>query len=175
MAEGPPSEDRLATATQALAEVAEDVADMRERIARVQLARANARARLIAAVAAMRAALRAALDGEPLRGLPNLNPGGEQWRGLRVHPDARHGHDVFVGERPALYVDRSGELVVAHRQGAAVAAYPVGEGDLRAEDLEPYLRAVSEALARHALGLERTEAGYARAAALGAQVARILG
>jgi hypothetical protein len=116
----------------------------------------------------MRERVREALAGEVVRGLVDLNPGGEAWKGARVHGNGRHGVDAFLPTdgRPALCIDRHGELVYARIEGRKVVVDPVEPDGVLVEDAEPYARALVVVLSRHCTASETTIRGYDHAAAL---------
>ncbi len=127
------------------------------------------------AIFEVQARIRIALAGEPLRGMADLNPSGERWCGARVQGHGRYNHDLFLtpGKR-ALCVSQAGELVLATLEGRAVVARAAQRTDLRAEDLEPYLRVIDYVATRHSISKERTAAVYARVERLAAAVRRAL-
>ena len=97
------------------------------------------------AVDAVERALVHALNGEALRGLPDLGCG---IYGLRVDPQAS-AFAPLPRSRPCLVLDAHGMLTVSTRIGTAAHAQRAPRGVVRASHLVPYLHAVCHALGNH--------------------------
>lgn len=110
-------------------------------------------------------ALVRALDGEALRGLPDL--GGVQ--GLRVDPQAS-AFTPLPRMRPALLLDTHGLLVVSTRFRSTSHVQRAPRGVVRASHLVPYLHAVCHALTIHEKSAQDRTATFRRVRDLAGRV-----
>ena len=124
-----------------------------------------------AAIARVEKALVEALDGEAMRGLPEL--GGRVF-GLRVEVEA----STFARlprNRRVLILDRFGCLRAAtlFPEGAHVEGPE--EGEVVASTLDPYLRTVQRGIALHLESATKRTEAFTKIAALAAKIANALG
>lgn len=111
------------------------------------------------AISAAEASLVAALDGEALRGLPDL---GDRVFGYRVGVDVSRSARLAPG-RPGLVLEKKGRLVLAtlFASGAAFVQAPP-KSMLVASILDPYVAALEAALSVHARDAEKRGAQFGR-------------
>jgi hypothetical protein len=121
----------------------------------LSVSRTLSRTESVKAMRDLEEALVDALGEERLRGLPNLNPGGEPFFGLRVRGKS---FEPLPDSRNVLCIDDSGMLVVA-TSGEAWTAHNV---DLLSEDLEPFVKLVAKAIDAHIVKANKATHNYKR-------------
>ncbi len=145
--------------------------------------RDDARVLAVKTIRVLEQRLRGAIAGDTIRGLSSLV--GQQFgnfQAIRVHGSQRFGIDDMLplDGREALVVTKDGALAMAHvtygemNEPGDFSCRSVGDDELTAQDLEPFVRAVRSALERHVQRAERTTANYERAADLAHNLAEVL-
>lgn len=119
------------------------------------------------------------LHGDTIRGLSNLVAGSEPPCFAAQLQPRRYGidHALPPDGREALTMNRRGEFVVLARYPGSLAwsSRPAEDEDLRAEDLEPIVRAVQTAIERHLTRTAKRTASYASIAALSERLVGAVG
>ncbi len=126
----------------------------------------------IAAIRRIEDELSSALDGERIRGLPNLAPEGvKQYVAARVR-----GSDTSpLSAKPTLCMGADGLLVMAsYNASAEVDFVEAKDSDLIAEDLSSYMALLVRSLDAHVKASAATTSRYARIAELGCMVMECL-
>lgn len=143
--------------------------DVRAAQSRLAMSRTSARESAIEAIRSLEARLVETLDGEVLRGMPNLLPDApKQFYAMQLR--GRVDRYLPLEGRAEIVLTREGKLAWAVRDGGSplrpyVTAVigPVADDDLRAEDLRAFVEVVQTALQRHLARLADTERTYVRA------------
>lgn len=131
--------------------------------------RADAEAR--AAIARLEKSLAEALDGESLRGLPEL--GGRVF-GMRVGVEGS-AYARLPRNRRVLIVDVKGRLRAATLFPEGVYVEAPAEGEVVASVLDPYVKAVQRGIELHLQSATKRTEVFERIAALASKLATALG
>lgn len=153
------------------------VADMGERLRvhRLHRERANETAR--ETIALLERRLVEALDGEALKGMSSLLPNAS-FPALRVRQGSgRFGAQEYLPRdgREVLVLRVDGTLAFARRSGEAAELRRPAQDELRADDFEPYVRTVQEAVEAHLARTGRRDAHYARVEEIATRIASVVG
>jgi hypothetical protein len=134
-------------------------------------AREGAREAAVSAIRAVEGALVEALQGEHLRGLPNLGTSDRRFYGLRVRSSDENAGEQLFSER-VLVLTKEGRLALAHwvLDGMSLDVKDARDEDLLAEDLEHVLRTTARAAAAHGIAIGRTTDRFLRIASAAARV-----
>lgn len=135
------------------------------------------------AIRGLQKELVAVLGGGAMRGMPNLMPDAEHpFRGFRVNASGKHGSSEFIPKdgRAVLVLTEDGHFVKAawRRRAdgqAVVACYELVDEEYRADLVEPYVRAVQEALEGHLVRSENRLHSYQSASTLAAKILEAIG
>jgi hypothetical protein len=140
-------------------------------------AREEARERAVSAIRAVESALVEALQGEHLRGLPNLGTAERRFYGVRVRSsDENAGESVRYEERAVqtLIVAKDGQLAFARARAPdgedGLVVVPARDEDLLAEDLEHVLRTVARVAAQHGVAVGRSTDRFLKISSAAARV-----
>lgn len=125
----------------------------------------------VAAIRALESRLLQALNGGTLRGLKNLAPGvGVPLQAARIKGSRWFGIDDVLppDESEVLVISKTGQICMARGidlqklSGERWEMRPARDEDFIAQDLEPVVDAVQQALERHIVRSEKTSASYER-------------
>lgn len=154
-----------------MSQEAPEIERVRASTSGMKAARARADARAREAIARVEASLREALDGETLRGLPEI--GGRVF-GLRVGAEGS-AFARLPRNRRVLILDSKGQLRAATMFQEGVHVEAPDEREVVASVLDPYLRAVQRGIELHLRSAtERTEV-FERIAVVSSKLAEALG
>lgn len=152
------------------------IADVAESTRTLSEVRVNARAKVVAAIRSIERKLVEALAGERLRGTPRFTTRDAKspfW-GVRIGTRRRSGQ--LDGVREVLVLTDRGRLVAAkQRADGGVDHRLVYDDELIAEDLEPVMRSVREALERHVVASGKRAGELDRVATLADKITTALG
>ena len=139
-----------------------------EAASRLATARTEARVNALAAIELALRLVQRALGGDRLRGMPNLGSSGNPYRGLQVRakhadrelplPKWRGGDDW--GDEVLVFGEWAGIAFVRRNDAGDFNERPLGEDDLKAEDVEHVAETIVEACRRHLAASERSTAQY---------------
>lgn len=122
--------------------------------------------------------VRVALRGSTLTGLPSLLPPGcKRFPGAKIHGNGHHGIASYLAAdgRPSLVWSVDGSLVWAWKDAdGGVQFRGAHDHEIAAQDLEPALRAMLEALELHVRRAERGTDDYRAITDLAARMTRAL-
>lgn len=139
---------------------------------------ADARASALVAIRAIERALVEALNGEYLRGLPNIAPKGDKAPCHGFNLRTKSGAEAISRSGSSLILARDGRFYVALAAKLpgtfAVFMRLVGDVELAAEDLETIAPRVEEAIRIHVQRSERASARYRRVEQLGVKISEAL-
>lgn len=121
-----------------------------------------------AAVELVERKLLLALDGESIRGMPDL---GDRVYGIRVGVEGSQFAKLSPRTVGCLVLDQHGMLVIATMTGASAFVQRAPRGMIRASLFVPYMRAVRFALEAHLRQANRREAEFRRVRELAEKVA----
>lgn len=139
----------------------------------LQSARADARKSAISAIRAVEQALLASLDGEKLRGLPEI---ATRYRAARVRGkriDLTLDHEHARGKEH-LVIGEDGKLSMARYEKFGVTWRPVQDDELLIEDVEAVAGAARAVLERHLETVAKTTRRYEELRALSDRIKRLL-
>jgi hypothetical protein len=137
-------------------------------------AKAQAAESAAGAIHAIEAAVQATLNGQFLKGLPNLGTGTDGYRAINVRAKDQTQKFALDRERPYLVIDRAGLLsLVTYGREEIVEEVPV-IANLPPSDLPSIVAGYRLAIARHMKKLEVDTAAYRRIDALGSGVCRAM-
>lgn len=139
---------------------------------------------IYAVVGAVYDLLHSGIGFDFFRGMPNLNISSAPYRGLlvRVAPGSRKDDRLPAPDRgedwgrEALVFDDQARLVMARRRrdGEFVSRAAIGD-DLRAEDIEPLMRTIDQAITAHLGAVDRGIARYQQLGAIAGKIRAALG
>jgi hypothetical protein len=124
-----------------------------------------------------------ALGSETLRGLPHLTSGPFPFNGVQIRSQ-RYDRQKFeeplpLSGKPVLVIAKDGHIMWAYRcaesLNASWRADPVEDSYLKAEDLEPFTRAVQFVAENHLARIERTAKSYEKVSDFANTLARAIG
>lgn len=116
--------------------------------------REDARRESVRVIRAIEAKTVEALNGERLRGLPNIGTRSDPFYAARVLPAGKVGR-MPKDSRSVLAVGVDGRLIVVASVRGSIEFGTVSDDELVSEDLAPYTRLVANLLERHALLSDR--------------------
>lgn len=123
--------------------------------------RSLARKVSLQAIRGMIAAVQGALDGEPLRGLPNLASSSHPYAAARVRSKAIDEPLSRQKDKADLCINRRAQLVFAWRtEDGVTLEKPARDDDLFAEDAEHVAETLVAVLERHRLASGRAARRY---------------
>lgn len=134
----------------------------------------RAAAQSISAIRAIESRLVEALDGERLRGLPNLGNDEHRFHAARVR--GRYASEVLPFDgREILVVDGDGWIVFAAFSRQGVVTKRALDDELLAEDVALLSERAQQILAAHLSRLERSTARYEKLEELATRLVGVLG
>ncbi len=155
--------------------------ETRQRATYLHVTRDRARTRAVSLIRHLGRSLRDALDGDTLRGLPNLVVSarsplqGVQIRSIQPH---RSKYEAQLPDNGAevLILDKRGWLSMARRErdGGWSTRRAIDE-EIQAQDLEPYTRAVQHVLETYRAKTERRTANYEQISQFAEKLAAAIG
>jgi hypothetical protein len=152
---------------------------------RLSVSRGQAHTSAIALIRELEWRLHNSLQNETLRGLPELTPGPTPLQGVQVR-SIRYDRQKFEEPLPTdgksvLVLDKYGALIMARRVFDPIGRYDgwtswvVADDELKAEDLEPFTRAVQLVMENHLARVERTAQTYDKVSEFANRLSKAIG